>query len=239
MTFSFSALLLLLALALRLPAAAPVALFEKDDVILFQGDSITDGNRGRSADPNHILGHGYAFIIAARYGAAFPGLALDFQNRGVSGNTVLDLEKRWPKDTLELNPTVLSLLIGVNDNGRNVPFDQFEQVYDRLLTAARAAHPKLKLVLGEPFGLPVGKRKAEWATWSDGLKQRREIVAKLAQKHGAVLVHFQRAFDEAATRGPAEHWIWDGVHPTYSGHQVMADEWERAVGAARGARKPN
>ena len=28
---------------------------EKDLVILFQGDSITDGNRGRNADPNHIM----------------------------------------------------------------------------------------------------------------------------------------------------------------------------------------
>ena len=25
--------------------------------------------RGRSADPNQILGHGYAFLIAAKYGA--------------------------------------------------------------------------------------------------------------------------------------------------------------------------
>ena len=32
-------------------------------VILFQGDSITDGNRGRSSDLNHIMGHGYAFSI--------------------------------------------------------------------------------------------------------------------------------------------------------------------------------
>jgi hypothetical protein len=40
--------------------------------ILFQGDSITDGNRGRSADPNHIMGHGYAFSIASRVGARFP-----------------------------------------------------------------------------------------------------------------------------------------------------------------------
>ncbi|NBV79857.1 MAG: lysophospholipase, partial [Verrucomicrobia bacterium] len=51
--------------------------------VLFQGDSITDGNRGRSADPNHILGHGYAFIIAARHGAGFPERKLDFFNRGV------------------------------------------------------------------------------------------------------------------------------------------------------------
>jgi hypothetical protein len=41
-------------------------------VFLFQGDSITDGNRGRNTDPNHIMGHGYAFAIASRVGADFP-----------------------------------------------------------------------------------------------------------------------------------------------------------------------
>lgn len=40
--------------------------------ILFQGDLITDGNRGRSEDPNHILGHGYCFILAAQYGSLYP-----------------------------------------------------------------------------------------------------------------------------------------------------------------------
>ena len=71
-----------------------VAAFGTDARILFQGDSITDGNRGRSADPNHILGHGYCFIVAAQYGAAFPERHLTFLNRGISGNTVLDLQAR-------------------------------------------------------------------------------------------------------------------------------------------------
>ena len=75
-------------------AIEPIGAFAPKARILFQGDSITDGNRGRSADPNHILGHGYAFIIAARHGAAFPEAKLDFMNRGISGNTVLDLEKQ-------------------------------------------------------------------------------------------------------------------------------------------------
>ena len=218
------------------PAEPP--LFAKSARIIFQGDSITDGNRGRSADPNHILGHGYAFIIAAKHGAAFPELQFDFMNRGVSGNTVLDLEKRWPKDTLELKPDVLSVLIGVNDQGRGIAIDQYEQVYDKLLTDAKATNPKLQLVLCEPFGLPVGKRAENWEPWADGLRQRRVIVAKLAQKHGAVLVRFQQAFDDAAKRAPAAHWIWDSVHPTYNGHQIMADEWERAVRAFWTVKKP-
>jgi lysophospholipase L1-like esterase len=207
----------------------PIPAFAKGTCVLFQGDSITDGNRGRSPDPNHILGHGYVFIIAAKYGAAFPELDLDFVNRGVSGNTVLDLEKRWQNDTLDVKPDVLSVLIGVNDNGRGMPLDQYEQLYDKLLAEVRAANPDVKLVLCEPFGLPVGRKKSNWEVWFDGIRKRQQIVAKLAQKHHAALVQFQLAFDDAVRRAPAEHWIWDGVHPTYSGHQIMADEWVRTV----------
>lgn len=205
-----------------LKAAELIPAFVPGTRILFQGDSITDGNRGRSADPNHILGHGYAFIIAAKFGAAFPEAKLEFFNRGISGNTVLDLEKRWQADTLALKPDVLSILIGVNDQTKSVPLDQYEQVYDKLLADARAANPKLKLVLGEPFVKPTG-------TPNDDIQKRQAIVARLAQKHGAALVHFQRIFDEAVKRAPADYWIWDNVHPTYSGHQLMADEWERVV----------
>ena len=221
-------------LAAMLAHAAPpdakreLPVFEQDARILFQGDSITDGNRGRSEDPNHILGHGYAFIIAAKYGAVFAERNLTFLNRGISGNKVTDLEKRWQKDTLDLKPDVLSILIGVNDN-RDVPFDQYEQIYDKLLTDTKAANPNVRLVLCEPFALAVGAKKAVWEQWNPGIKQRQEIVAKLAAKHHAALVRFQKIFDEACQRAPAEHWIWDGVHPTYSGHQIMADEWVRTV----------
>lgn len=208
-----------------------VPAFAKDARILFQGDSITDGNRGRGADPNHILGHGYAFIIAAKYGASLAERNLNFMNRGISGNTVLDLEKRWTKDTIELKPDILSILIGVNDKGRNVPFEQFEQVYDKLLTDAKTANPNLKLVLCEPFVLNHLATTPSNGSPNADIVKRQEIVAKLAKKHGAALVHFQKALDEASKRAPVSHWIWDDVHPTYSGHQVLADEWERVVKA--------
>ncbi len=44
--------------------------------------------------------------------------------------------------------------------------------------------------------------------------KRQEIFARLAQKHGAVLVRFQAPLDRATERAPARHWIWGGVHPT-------------------------
>jgi lysophospholipase L1-like esterase len=209
--------------ALSLAAVEPIPAFGANERVLFQGDSITDGNRGRSADPNHILGHGYAFIIAARHGAGFPERKLDFTNRGVSGNTVLDLEKRWAKDTLALKPDLLSVMIGVNDQSRNVPLEAYEATYDKLLTDARAQNPKLKLVLIEPFVRHPGKPVPE------GIVARQGIVAKLALKHGAALVRLQKLFDDAAARTADDYWVWDTVHPTYRGHQLLADEWERVV----------
>ena len=79
-------------------------LFSEDDnglVILFQGDFITDGNRGRRySDLNHIMGHGYAFSVSNRLGCDFPERNLKFINRGISGNKVTDLAKRWKEDAL-------------------------------------------------------------------------------------------------------------------------------------------
>src|SRR3954447_14056816 len=121
--------------------------FHKDARILFQGDSITDASRGESSDSKHALGNGYVSIIAGRYRSAFPELNLTFLNCGVCGNTVLDLARRWRQDTLDLSPDVLSVLIGVNDAGKGVPLDRYEQVYDKLLADVRAANPAVRFVL--------------------------------------------------------------------------------------------
>ena len=47
--------------------------FKKGTRILFQGDSITDMNRGRDeSDRNHYLGHSYVYLIASRLHADLP-----------------------------------------------------------------------------------------------------------------------------------------------------------------------
>ena len=204
--------------------------FEQDDTILFQGDSITDGNRGRSDDPNHILGHGYAFIIAAKYGEQLPERNLKFVNRGVGGNKVSDLAARWQADTLNIKPDLLSILIGVNDAYTNVPTEQYEAAYDRLLQDTVAARPAVRLVLGEPFTLPGDKHPGKWDVWRADIQAKQDAVARLAAKYNALVVRFQNAFDEALKRAPADYWVWDTIHPTYAGHQVMADEWAKTVG---------
>ena len=107
--------------------------------------------------------------------------------------------------------------------------EQFEQQYDELLSKTVIAMPNIKLVLGEPFGLPVGGKKANWEKYRAELAVRQAIVVKLGEKYHAPVVHYQKMFEDAVKRAPADYWIWDGIHPTFSGHQLMADEWIRTV----------
>ena len=209
--------------------------------ILFQGDSITDGNRGRSPDPNHILGHGYQFLLAAQLGAAWPERKLVFLNRGVSGNRVADLAQRWQQDALDLKPDVVSILVGVNDfthaQDGSVPgtAGSYEAAYDALLARTVAALPAVRFVLGEPFLLPVGRFAGNFPAHAAALAPYQEAVVRLARKYHAPLVRYQQLFTTACAQAPADYWIWDGVHPTYNGHGLMAVEWLRTWDAGAAA----
>ena len=205
--------------------------------ILFQGDSITDTGRDlASHGPNDPrgLGKGYASMLAGRLLDTFEERQLRIFNRGISGNKVTDLYSRWQRDGLDLNPDVISILIGVNDTwhgktgGIGVPVDRYENVYRALLADTRNSLPDIQLVLCEPFVLLCG---AVTEDWLDEMAERREIVRKLARDYGATFVPFQSALDAKLSEAAPEHWLDDGVHPTMAGHAVLADcWWDQAIG---------
>ena len=77
---------------------------KKGDVILFQGDSITDAGRDKGVmEPNNgkALGKGYAAMAAGEILLAHGDLELKCYNRGISGNKIPDLASRWDKDAVE------------------------------------------------------------------------------------------------------------------------------------------
>lgn len=203
--------------------------------ILFQGDSITDGGRGRTEDLNHILGHSYPYLIAGKLGYRHAEERPLFINRGISGNRVSDLYARWNEDAISLKPDVISILIGVNDAWRimsGLPSgatDRFERAYRHLLAETREVLPDARLVLCEPFILETGATADNWEGWSRKLGHYREVVRQLSADYGAVHVPLQDAFNRAASRTDAAYWLWDGVHPTAAGHTLIAEEWMAAV----------
>ena len=211
---------------------------KKGDVVLFQGDSITDAGRDRKsegkANDSRMLGRGYPSPIAGGLLADHPKLGLQIYNRGISGHKVPDLDGRWDKDTLDLNPAVLSILIGVNDiwHKLNGKYDGTPEVYrdgfTALLKRTKSALPKVQLVICEPFVLRCGAVKDNWFP---EFEERRAFAEEVAKNAGTIWVPFQKMFDAAVAAGtePA-YWAADGVHPTQAGHALMAKTWRETAG---------
>lgn len=200
--------------------------------VLFQGDSITDA--GRNRNDTFALGGGYAFMAAARFGAMFPEKKVRFLNRGVSGDRVRNLQERWQADCLDLQPDVLSIMIGVNDmwrryDGANDPTtpEAFEEGYRDILHRAREAGVG-QLVMMEPFLLVTNDERQ---MYYDDLNPKIQVVRRLAREFNAVYVPLDGLFAAASVRREPGFWATDGVHPTAPGAAFIADAWLRAVGA--------
>jgi len=215
-------------------------LVAKNDVVLFQGDSITDAGRSRDKEktsaPNNQpgLGNGYAWLAAAELLVDRPDDGLTIFNRGISGHKVFQLAERWQTDCLDLKPDVLSILIGVNDIWHSLEpklnykgtVEIYERDYHALMERTRQALPKAKLVVCEPFVLRCGAVKDNWFPEFD---KYRAAAKRVAAKHRATFVPFQAMFDEAIKYAPPEHWAGDGVHPSAAGAALMAHFWVKAV----------
>lgn len=204
---------------------------EDKAVVLFQGDSITDA--GRRREDGHDLGQGYAMMAASMFSALYPEKEVTFINRGISGNRVKDLQERWQRDCLALQPTWVSILIGINDCWRK--FDRndptsvqaFEEGYRDILERTANAL-EAKLIICEPFVLPVPEDRE---AWREDLDPKIHVVRKLAKEYQATFIPLDGLFAEASTRRQASFWAPDGVHPSLPGHAFIANKWLSAVNA--------
>lgn len=208
----------------------------KDDVILFQGDSITDAGRKRDAvgfNSGAALGTGYAFLAASALLNKYADKQLKIYNRGISGNKVFQLAERWDKDCLDLKPNVLSILVGVNDywHKHTGNYDGTVKVYQedlkKLLDRTRQKLPDVKLIIAEPFAVKGVKAVDE--QWYPEFNEYRVAAQQIAKEFNAVWIPYQKVFDNAQKTAAGSYWTGDGVHPSVAGAQLMASAWLDAI----------
>lgn len=206
----------------------------KGAVILFQGDSITDAGRKKEvldANNGKALGNGYPALAAGALLGAYPEAELKVFNRSISGNKVPDLAARWDADAIALKPDILSTLVGVNDLWHTFAFntnskgtiETYETGYRELLERTQKELPKTRIAICEPFTTRTSDDFKPLAGY-------RAAAAKLAGEFKLTFVPFQSVFDKALKAAPSEFWLWDGVHPSPSGHALMLQAWREAVG---------
>jgi len=143
--------------------------------------------------------------------------------------------ERWEKDCLNLDPDVVTILIGVNDTWENMAagkslseeeLKKFEEQY-RYLLKSLYHRTDAKMILMEPYVIPVKKDRENWRT---DLDPRIQIVRKLARDYQADFIPLDGILNAKALKnGMSAYTEEDGVHPSIRGHGEIAKAWLKNV----------
>lgn len=155
---------------------------------------------------------------------------LEFINLGVSGNRTWDLLDRWQADCIDVQPDVVSILIGINDTWRafdsNLPTTaaEYEANYRRLLEDVKQ-HTKAKILMLEPFLLHNAPDKDGWR---EDLNAKIMAARRLAREYADAFVPLDGLFAAASVREAPAYWAADGVHPTEAGARLIGEYYAGA-----------
>ncbi|HEX4066750.1 MAG TPA: SGNH/GDSL hydrolase family protein [Acidobacteriaceae bacterium] len=217
-----------LAVALLLPSAlhaqtAPLALHSGDRVV-FYGDSITAQRR-------------YTRFVEDFIVSRYPQMRIDFYNAGVSGDTAEgghagDMETRVKRDVLPLHPTVVTIMLGMNDGRYTTDFpknfEAYKTGYRRLVDTLRRGLPGVRLLFIWPSPYDEIAHPPAIVGYNTVMVRYGDFVAQLGQELGVPVVDFNAAVDDALKAGMkidprmAGSLLPDRIHPAEAGHWIMA-----------------
>lgn len=201
--------------------------------ILFQGDSITDA--GRDRDNINNLGGGYPFFAAKMIEEKYPHETFEFVNLGISGNRTCNLVERLQSDFIDINPDVISILIGVNDTwhcGETKNWlsnNEFEDNYRTVLKSIKEK-TKAKIIIIEQFLLPTDDKEH----LRFDLNSKIVITRKLAREYADAFIPLDGLFAKALLLHPSSYWSEDGVHPNENGSKFIAEKYIESFSELRG-----
>jgi len=154
----------------------------------------------------------------------------EFVNLGISGNQTYCLKNRWQKDCIDIQPDIVSIMIGINDvwsrcAERNwLENEVFESNYRYLLEQIKEK-TKAKILILEPYLLPVEDK----LYFREDLNGKIDIVRKLAREYADAYVPTDGLFAAALLHSDIPSLGGDGVHPIEGGCKLIAKHYYEAV----------
>jgi lysophospholipase L1-like esterase len=178
--------------------------------VVYMGDSITD----------------FWIKVDSAFFAGKP-----YYDRGISGQTTGQMLVRFREDVINLKPSVVVILAGINDIAENNGPSKLEDVFGNLVSMvelAKANHIKVVLSSVMPaFAFP----------WRPAInpvqkvKDLNEMIKNYADKNHVVYLDYFTAMADNR-RGLPTNLSKDGVHPNLEGYRIMGPLAEKAIGEA-------
>lgn len=224
--------------------AAPAALradapkFVDGDRVAFIGDSITHS------------GSYHAFVYTY-YLTRFPDLRVTFYNCGISGDSAGGANARFDWDILPTRPTAATIMLGMNDVGRDAygvespteellkrrkaTLDWYQQNMIRLIDKLQAQNVRITLITPSPYDQTANVKEKNLFGVNDALAACGQFAKETAQQRGLGLIDFNTQLTalnaEYQKSDPTKTLIGaDRVHPGELGHFLMAYYFLKAQG---------
>ncbi len=199
------------------------------DRIVFLGDSIT--RRG-------TVEKGFVTLTRQAIEAARPGEGIEVIGAGVGSNRVSDLQKRLDADVLAKEPTIVVIIIGINDvwlwdpsKGKVDP--AYESGLRDLITRIEAKGARVLLATPASSGEKTDGTNEKEAILEDFVAVSRRV----AREEGVQLIDLRKIFVEYLKRHNRENvekglLTTDGVHMTELGNRLLAEAMLEALGVS-------
>lgn len=165
----------------------------------------------------------------------FPGKP--YVNKGIGGETTSQIAKRFDRDVVGLNPSVVVLQGGINDMNASVSsatISRIEQNYSAMIDKAKARG--IRVVVLSVF--PVAFRQGGMTVFTSrrakvnaAVRTTNSRLKSLAAKKGVIYLDLYSAISDPNGE-LADKYNSDNVHITYAAYDFMAPLVERAVATA-------
>ncbi|MFA5263026.1 MAG: SGNH/GDSL hydrolase family protein [Opitutaceae bacterium] len=204
------------------------------DRVVFYGDSITSDG-------------GYARFVEAYTRSHYPQWNLRFYNAGVGGDKVSggwagNIGVRLERDVIRLKPTVVTIMLGMNDGGYK-KFDPatlatYAEGYRALVAKLKEALPGVRLyfIRSTPFD-DIARAPNFDPGYNEALRQLSDFVSAFGKEQQVPVVDFGSSLENGIravcqeNKELAKQVISDRVHPGTAGHFLMGATLLRAWNA--------
>jgi len=228
-------LLVLVALALASLALAQGKFLLKDgDRVVFYGDSITDQRL-------------YTTFVETYAVTRFPRLKVWFVHSGVGGDRVTGgwagpIDVRLPRDVIAYKPTVMTIMLGMNDGSYqgwdDAVFKTYSTGYQHIIDTMKHALPGIRITVIQPSPYDDVTRPpniddgynavlVRYGQFVKELGDREQLL--VADLNAPVVSMLEKARAEDGEL--AKKIIEDRIHPGPGGHLVMAEALLKAWNA--------
>lgn len=194
------------------------------DRVVFYGDSITAQRLYTRFTEDYVV-------------SRYPQMHISFYNAGVSGDTVEgghagDMETRVRRDVVPWHPTVVTIMLGMNDGRYTTEYDPnfkaYADGYRKLIATLRTSVPGARLFLIEPSPYDEVGHPAAIAGYNSVMMRYGQFVAQLGKEDGIPVIDFNAPMTEAVRAAMAidptvaGSLLPDRIHPSPAGHWIMA-----------------